>query len=162
MRRSHMSEQESRYSNGEGSFDELAKGLASGTVSRGKALRLMGAALIGGTLASIPGVALAAKPQGEKGCHQPGHTRLKGGKCGFATCTQGSTVDTACGTSVVTPTNFCGCRTEHTGQTFCSEPGLGCIVRCTTTSECPAGGRCTDGGYCAAPCGTDPAVIFCP
>ena len=52
-----MSEQESRYTNREGSFDELlAKGLASGNFSRGQALRMMGAALIGGALAaSFPG-----------------------------------------------------------------------------------------------------------
>jgi hypothetical protein len=32
----------------ERSFDELARGLASGNVTRGKALRLLGAALVGG------------------------------------------------------------------------------------------------------------------
>ena len=37
-----MSQQGSRHTNGEGSFDELAKGLASGTVSRSKALRMLG------------------------------------------------------------------------------------------------------------------------
>src|SRR5215216_1146915 len=42
-------------------FDDLAQGLAAGTVSRRKALRLMGAALVGSTLASVPGVAWAAK-----------------------------------------------------------------------------------------------------
>jgi hypothetical protein len=31
----------------EGSFDELARGMASGSITRGKALRLMGAALVG-------------------------------------------------------------------------------------------------------------------
>ena len=46
----------------EGSFDDLAKGLSSGTVSRGKALRLMGAALVGGALASTPGIASANPP----------------------------------------------------------------------------------------------------
>ncbi len=51
-----MSERESRYTNGEATFDELAKGLAVG-VSRRKALRLMGAALVGGALASFPGAA---------------------------------------------------------------------------------------------------------
>jgi hypothetical protein len=42
-------------------FDELASGLASGSISRGRALRLMGAALVGGALASlgIGGVAAA-------------------------------------------------------------------------------------------------------
>ncbi len=55
-----MSEQESRYTNREGSFEELAKGgLASVNFSRGKALRMMGAALlvVGGALASFPGAA---------------------------------------------------------------------------------------------------------
>src|SRR5918994_5548136 len=44
---------------GETSFDELAKGLAHGTISRRQALRWMGGALVGGVLASIPGVAFA-------------------------------------------------------------------------------------------------------
>jgi hypothetical protein len=45
----------------EHSFDELARGLASGSISRGKAIKLMGAALVGGTLTSfgIGGVAAA-------------------------------------------------------------------------------------------------------
>ncbi len=46
------------------SFDELAKGLASGEVSRRKALRLMGAALAGGTLASLVGIGEACRPSG--------------------------------------------------------------------------------------------------
>ena len=43
----------------EHSLDELAKGLASGTLSRGKAIRWMGGALLGAALASFPGVAWA-------------------------------------------------------------------------------------------------------
>jgi hypothetical protein len=55
----HMSEPESRYTNREGSLDELATGLGlpSGNFSRGKALRIMGAALVGGALAAFPGAA---------------------------------------------------------------------------------------------------------
>jgi hypothetical protein len=49
-----------REDRGASSFDELAVGLSRGTLSRGKALRLMGAALVGGVLASIPGMAGAA------------------------------------------------------------------------------------------------------
>jgi hypothetical protein len=41
-------------------LDSLARGLASGTVSRRKALRWMGGALVGAALASLPGVAWAA------------------------------------------------------------------------------------------------------
>jgi hypothetical protein len=51
----------------ETSFDEVAKGLASGTISRRHALRWMGGALVGGVLASIPGVALA-QPGGNSAC----------------------------------------------------------------------------------------------
>jgi hypothetical protein len=41
------------------SLDDLAKGLAHGTISRLEAVRLMGAALVGGALASVPGFAWA-------------------------------------------------------------------------------------------------------
>ena len=37
------------------SFDELAKGLANGHFSRGKAIRLVSGALLGAALASVPG-----------------------------------------------------------------------------------------------------------
>ena len=43
----------------EHSLDELARGLASGAISRSKALRLVGGMLGGAVLASVPGVALA-------------------------------------------------------------------------------------------------------
>jgi len=55
-RREDFTRPESRQ---EASFDTLARGLATGTLSRRKALRLMGGALVGGALASLPGVAQA-------------------------------------------------------------------------------------------------------
>src|SRR5918993_1323795 len=59
-----------REDGGASSFDELASGLASGSISRGKALRLMGAALVGGTLASLgigeAGADDLCKPEGKK------------------------------------------------------------------------------------------------
>src|SRR3712207_3008844 len=73
-------------STAEYSFDELARGLASGTVSRRKALKWMGGALLGGVLASIPGVAVAApppgrgRPSGSQGCPNVGEIRV-GGRC---------------------------------------------------------------------------------
>ena len=55
----------------ERSFDELAMGLASGSISRGKALRLMGAAVVGGALGSL-GIREAAADRG--GCNTvPGY-----------------------------------------------------------------------------------------
>ena len=51
----------------ERSFDELAVGLSSGKLSRGKALKLMGAALVGGTLASLGIREAAGAPGGVAG-----------------------------------------------------------------------------------------------
>jgi hypothetical protein len=73
---------------GERSFDELASGLASGSLSRGKALKWLGAALLGGALAFTPKVA-EADPLGW--CYQgeiprcfnrpPGQNRLAREMC---------------------------------------------------------------------------------
>jgi hypothetical protein len=71
------------------SFDELAKGLASGSVSRRQALRLMGGALLGGMLASIPGLAQAV-PRGP--------ICASGVQCLTSQeCCVGSTLFTCCG-----------------------------------------------------------------
>src|SRR5918997_2772358 len=61
------------------SFDELARGLASGEVSRGKALRLMGAALVGGTLSSLLGIGEAAGAPG--GCKREGKNCKRDTQC---------------------------------------------------------------------------------
>lgn len=80
----------------ESTFDELAKGLASGEVSRGKAIRLMGAALVGGTLASVPGIAWAAprpRPNGKrcKTDSQCASGNCVGGRCQAGGCPSGTT-----------------------------------------------------------------------
>ena len=67
---------------GEQSFDDLAKGLANGSISRGRAIKFMGTALLGGMLASIPGIAYAAHGGGHaagesQGCPS-GQVRVKG------------------------------------------------------------------------------------
>jgi hypothetical protein len=121
----------------ERSFDELAKGLAGGTVSRRKALRLMGAALVGGALASIPGVA-SAKPTctnrfpvrcGTKCC--PEEARCVRGRC---VCPAGESA--ACPSSTVQGSFFC-CPV---GTTCCSHPDVGGTMRSIC---CPTGLQCT-------------------
>jgi hypothetical protein len=66
------------------SFDELAVGLSSGTLSRGKAIKLMGAALVGGVLASIPGIAEAAPP-----LKFPGRKCKRDNQCATQLCLSG-------------------------------------------------------------------------
>src|SRR5918995_6900265 len=82
------------------SFDELTRRLASGTLSRGKALRLMGAALVGGALASIPGIAWAKpKPAGAKCNHNH--------QCASELC-----VDGVCGPACTPNTEACTSGTQ--------------------------------------------------
>jgi hypothetical protein len=65
------------------SIDDVAKGLATGTVSRRKALRLMASALVGAALTSIPGVAWAKPKPGKcnKDKHCPTGQVCVGGVC---------------------------------------------------------------------------------
>src|SRR5215208_8392491 len=66
------------------SFDELAIGLSSGSVSRRKALKLMGAALLGGALGSLGGVAAADD------CKRAGKACKKNKQCCSGNCSGGT------------------------------------------------------------------------
>ena len=85
------------------SLDELAKGLANRSLSRGDALKWAGAAIVGGLLAAIPGVALAdPKPPGQRG-KPPGQRGGGGGggggepgACAHDLCVEGEALDANC------------------------------------------------------------------
>src|SRR5919112_1376446 len=126
----------------EHSFDELARGLASGNVTRGKALRLMGAALVGGALASFPGTASAAKGGGggKSSCAKYCNTMYPGDNVAQETCTSQGAKGTgpcfACGgPGKPAPT----CTTNETLN--------------TTTCQCEAA-TCTPDTLCSGACGT--------
>jgi hypothetical protein len=129
----------------EHSFDELAKGLASGTLSRGKAIRWMGGALLGAALASFPGVAWANDddrcPEGQTRCGErcvnlkrnERHCGSCRNRCGSnQTCCKGRCVNLK--------------RNErHCGR---------CFNRCPEGQEC-VGGMCQGGCRSGTtPCGT--------
>jgi hypothetical protein len=162
-----MSEQESRYTQTEGSLDELAKGLASGTVSRRKALRLLGAALVGGAFASIPGVAWAAKG-GNNECVRcckekfgPGRERGQcisagaRGECpvtcdgnGGGNCPNGTTeCPCECPFQFGCQNNAdCFCATTVEGLNTCFQSEFLCtpseLTFCTSSQDCPTGWVC--------------------
>ena len=90
-------------------LDDVAKGLASGPLSRRRVLKLFGTTLAGSALALIPGVASAAPPShanagGRSGLAPPTHARDKegfepgtGGRFGSGTtCSGGCSSDGDC------------------------------------------------------------------
>lgn len=145
----------------ESSFDELTRGLASGSVTRGKALRLMGAALVGGTLTSfgIGGVAAAdeeCKPAAKK-CrknHQCCSGTCEGGKCAACQSGQvlcgGSCVSNSCTPPQTFDTSSCTCCTSNGGT--CSTSGDCCSGNCSEGFCCESGRVGLSNGTCAKPC----------
>jgi stigma-specific protein Stig1 len=122
------------------SLDELARGLASGTISRGKALRWIGSALVGAALAVVPGVAWAAScPQGQTRCkNRCVNLKTNERHCGSCFNRCGSNQTCCKGRCVNLQTNerHCGC----------------CYHRCAEGQECV-------GGVCQGPC--QPVGGFC-
>jgi hypothetical protein len=168
----------------ERAFDELAKGLASGTLSRGKAIRWMGGALLGAALASFPGVAWADD------CRRLGRECRRDFQCCSENCVRRGD-DKVCGCPE--GKSRCGlrCVNRKTNENHCGE----CFNRCEQGQECmegvcqggepicdppcPEGRECAGGGgnptfcrpICDPPCagcdcvdladGTGPACIDC-
>jgi hypothetical protein len=130
----------------ESSFDELTRGLASGSISRGRALRLMGAALVGGTLASlgVGGVAVAdneCKPTGKK-CRKD--KQCCSGKCEGGTCASPPPPDCTPGTS---------CGPGGVGFCLANASGAGTICSCGDTSCAASCDQCSASQVCVQAAG---------
>lgn len=130
----------------EGSFDELAKQLASGEVSRGRAIRLMGAALMGGTLASVPGMAWAAPPPKPNGKRCKTDSQCLSGNCADRVCRQvgcptGETLCrgvcvTDCPAGLFLDPDTCQCVSACPDQPCCCTCRYGTLSTGFTTSTC--------------------------
>jgi hypothetical protein len=113
-------------------FDDLAKGLSGGSLSRGQALKLVGAALLSSALMPFfPRQALAIT---RKKCKKHGNVYLSKGTCHCGlTCTSTSTP--RCGSH-----SYCTCFATAEGPGFCA--GL-----MTSSYGCSATSECTTTGY---------------
>ena len=128
------------------SFDGLARGLADGTISRRRALRMIGGALVGGVLASIPGMAWAAKPA----------PCPSGKKCGKRCCPDASFVCSKGNCACPSGTTNCGgtCVNLTTFQTDPQNCGT-CGNICPPGTACSSGeclSLCSGGQSCCCQC----------
>ena len=177
----HTSSAPSPHSGGSSiaiSLDELAKGLATGTLSRGKAIRLVGGALLGAALASLPGVALA-----DGDCRRLGRECRRDSQCCTRNCIRRGD-DKVCGcpegkTLCKKPSGPGRCvnlqaNERHCGRCFnrCAE-GQECVNGtcaaacisdgagpCTTNDQC-CSGNCDSSGFCLPPTGANLVDCFC-
>jgi hypothetical protein len=141
------------------SFDVLAMGMADGTITRGRALKLMGAVVLGG-LGAMVGISAAAgdaDARRKKGKHKRRqHTKNATSMCLFS-CTSGCCVGNDC--KAGNTTQFCGtgggaCVTCATGESClngtngrrqCCPPSRTCgSICCSTGQSCtnPVTGTC--------------------
>ena len=109
-------------------FDELASGLASGSISRGRALRLMGAALVGGTLASL-GIREAAA---DEECKPLNKKCRKNHQCCSEVCTDGT------------------CAACPPGTKLCSNGQCAPVASCCDNADCSGCATCQS-GTCVCP-----------
>src|SRR5919112_1622284 len=149
----------------EGFFDDLARGLADGTLTRGRALRLMGAALVGGSLASL-GIREASADA--PGCKRAGKNCTRDTQCcGNLVCPSGTcqtptttTTETPTTTTTETPTTTTTPMCQPTGGP-CSTDGTPCCSgNCTGGFCCESGRVGFSNGTCALPCTGGP--FLCP
>ena len=132
-------------------FDDLAKGLDDGTVSRGRALKLVGAALLSSAL--MPLVARPAEASLKRKCHRKGGLFASRGDCHCAW---------QCGEDITQFTCLsnpnCTCYKTPDGKGFCGT-GSGNAF-CTKNSDCTPPRKCAlhtcSGGLCIAPCPPPP------
>jgi hypothetical protein len=116
----------------DGYFDDLARGLADGTLTRGKALRLMGAAVVGGALGSLGIGEASADPPG---CKRNGKTCTRGTQCCSGNCSGGTCQ--AQTTTTTTSTTSTSTTSTSTSTTSTSTSTTSTSTSTTSTSTTP-------------------------
>jgi len=120
-------------------FDDLARGLADGTLTRGKALRLMGAAVVGGVLGSLGiGEAVADPP----GCKRNGKNCTRDEQCCSGNCSGGSCQAQSTTTTTSSTTSTTTSSTTSTSTTSTTSMCLPQRATCTADTQC-CSGLCT-------------------
>ena len=118
------------------SFDVLAKGVASGAISRRRALKLVGAAILGGgAMALLPGIAEGVEADAGQGCPN-GQRAINNRRCPTNSCAAGKP----------------GCRCAETvnGNNRCVRFNRDSCnnTRCNSNEDCASGEVCIKAGGC--------------
>lgn len=130
------------------SFDELAKGLADGTISRRRALKLVGSAILGaGLLGSFTGTAGALSPKCSNGVG-----------CSIQ-CTHTGGRDCRC--VRIAELTSTGTHKKRCVRPCCSNRGCNASSDCRSTEVCMYSTCCNDvKGVCVTLC-TEPKPNYC-
>jgi hypothetical protein len=118
-------------------FDDIAKGLGNGSVSRGRALKLVGGAALGAVLIPLlPNQAEALTRKFRRACRSQGGVPLDKGNCHCAmTCTTSPSI--SCHND-----NSCTCQETVTSKGFCAHSVSADVYGCSTNADCPPGTVC--------------------
>jgi hypothetical protein len=149
-------------------FDELAREMASGSISRGKALKLMGAALLGGTLASVVGVGEAAADRG--GCKRNGKHCKRGTQCCSGFCSSSGTCVGGLGGGCAPDGEQCGnvnafCCSGNCSNGLCRAAARRIICHCNdgiVINTCSSTLECGDDAelFCTTQCAVHSDLSF--
>jgi hypothetical protein len=137
---------------GEQFFDDLAKGLENGTITRRRALKLVGAAALGAALMPVvPKQAEALSRSARRQCRGMGGTPLGKGDCNCGwQCGADISLFSCHGNT------DCVCYKDGSGHGFCGQRSGN--ASCKKNSDCDPGRRCAlntcAGGLCILPCPT--------
>ena len=158
----------------EASFDELARGVGDGSLSRRRALALVGSSLLGGTLGSLALWGDAEAKSCKAKCNEKNDKKAKK-KCkkkcdkkeqnitpppnpapvgAVVSCPN---IGTACGLGA--NTLICNCRLTQEGTQVCANvvnpPNGAAFQACQQTANCPPGQICDfTGKVCRSTCQT--------
>jgi hypothetical protein len=141
----------------DGFFDDLARGLADGSLTRGKALRLMGAALVGGALGSVGIGEASADPPG---CKRNGKNCVRNEQCCSGNCSGGSCQAQTTTTTTTTPTTSTSTSTTSTTP-GCLPNGTNCDFDQQCCGEVCNGGICCSGPHGGCDTDDDCCTGFC-
>jgi hypothetical protein len=130
----------------DGFFDDLARGLADGSLTRGKALRLMGAAVVGSTLGSLGIGEASADPPG---CKRNGKNCTRNEQCCSRNCSGGSCQSQTTTTTTTTPTTTTSTTTPTT-STSTSTTSTSTSTTSTTPGCLPLNELCTNDTQCCS------------